>query len=93
MENEKGNENSENIEELSDIKIAVSKDYRGLVCPLNFVKVKLCLEQMECGEILEVLLDDGEPIENVPTSIKDEGHEIIDKTKINNYWQLKIKKV
>lgn len=50
---------------------------RGVVCPINFVRIKLALEEMDWGQILEVVLDDGEPIQNVPRSIKEEGHKII----------------
>jgi tRNA 2-thiouridine synthesizing protein A len=32
---------------------------------------------MKSGEVLEVILDDGEPIKNVPRSVEAEGHEII----------------
>ncbi|NET13222.1 MAG: sulfurtransferase TusA family protein, partial [Okeania sp. SIO1H6] len=40
-------------------------DLRGTPCPINFVKTKLHLEKMMPGEILEVWLDQGEPIEQV----------------------------
>ncbi|TKB33142.1 MAG: sulfurtransferase TusA family protein, partial [Nitrospira sp.] len=43
-------------------------DLRGVICPYNFVKTKLKLETMEQGQILSVLLDDGDPIQNVPRS-------------------------
>jgi len=46
-------------------------------CPLNFVKAKLKLEQLQDGQILEVIIDDGEPIRNVPRAIKEEGHKIV----------------
>ena len=49
-------------------------DLRGTPCPLNFVRTKLRLEQMSPGSILEVWLDPGEPIEQVPDSLKMEGY-------------------
>jgi len=52
-------------------------DLRGTLCPLNFVHTKLKLEEMEPGQVLEVILDDGEPIMNVPRSVKEEGHQVI----------------
>jgi len=52
-------------------------DLRGTICPINWVKTKLALEEMEPGEPLEVWLDDGEPIRNVPRSAADEGHKVI----------------
>lgn len=52
-------------------------DLRGVSCPTNFVKVKLALEDVETGEILQILLDDGEPVKNVPRSLKAEGHKLL----------------
>ncbi len=69
-----------------------SLDLRGVVCPMNFVKTKLKLESMEDGEILEVILDSGEPIQNVPKSLKDEGHKIVGVTKEDDYFTLKVEK-
>jgi TusA-related sulfurtransferase len=51
-------------------------DLTGVVCPLNWVKAKLALEELEPGEELVVLLDPGEPIESVPRSAREEGHEV-----------------
>jgi sulfite reductase (ferredoxin) len=49
-------------------------DLRGVACPMNYVKTKLKLEMMDAGERLEVWLDAGEPIKNVPLSLKNDGH-------------------
>lgn len=69
-------------------------DLKGVACPLNFVKTKLKLEEMQAGELLEVILDDGEPIINVPRSVKDEGQEIVSVKKIDDkHYSLVVKKV
>ena len=52
-------------------------DLRGVACPMNYVKTKLKLEMMDAGEQLEVWLDAGEPIKNVPMSLKNDGHKIL----------------
>ena len=52
-------------------------DLRGVSCPTNFVKVKLALEDIEPGEKVQILLDDGEPVKNVPRSLKAEGHKLL----------------
>ena len=52
-------------------------DLRGVACPLNYVKTKLKLEMMDAGERLEVWLDAGEPIKNVPLSLKNDGHKLL----------------
>jgi len=52
-------------------------DLRGVACPLNYVKTKLKLEMMDAGDKLEVWLDAGEPIKNVPMSLKNDGHHLL----------------
>ena len=52
-------------------------DLRGVACPMNYVKTKLKLEMMDAGEQLEVWLDAGEPIKNVPMSLKNDGHKLL----------------
>ena len=51
-------------------------DLTGVVCPLNWVKAKLKLEQLEPGDELTLLLDPGEPIESVPRSAAEDGHDV-----------------
>jgi tRNA 2-thiouridine synthesizing protein A len=51
-------------------------DLTGVVCPLNWVKAKLALEQLAPGEELTLLLDPGEPVESVPRSAREDGHEV-----------------
>jgi TusA-related sulfurtransferase len=51
-------------------------DLRGTPCPINFVRTKMKLEQMAAGELLEVWLDAGEPIEQVPDSLTMAGYTI-----------------
>ncbi|WP_448192101.1 sulfurtransferase TusA family protein [Azospirillum sp. sgz301742] len=47
------------------------------VCPLTFVRTKLMVERMAAGETLEVRLNAGEPLENVPRSLTELGHAIL----------------
>ncbi|MBF0370081.1 MAG: sulfurtransferase TusA family protein [Magnetococcales bacterium] len=53
-----------------------SIDITNLTCPMTFVRVKLQLEQMGPGESLKIRLNGGEPLENVPRSLKDQGFEV-----------------
>ena len=85
-----GSENEE--KESAAISPDVKKDFRGVMCPMNFVKTKIALTPMQSGQILEILLDDGAPIENVPGSVKNEGHTILSTEKVENYWKVLIKK-
>ena len=52
-------------------------DITDQVCPMTFVRTKLALEQMAAGEVLEVRLRAGEPLENVPRSTREMGHEVL----------------
>ena len=67
-------------------------DLRGVVCPINFVKTKLKLEELENGQILEIIIDAGEPMANVPRSIKEEGHKIVKVDKADDHFRLLIEK-
>jgi TusA-related sulfurtransferase len=69
-------------------------DLRGVSCPTNFVKAKLALEDIENGEIAQILLDDGEPVKNVPRSLKADGHKLIGlKQAEEGYYILELEKV
>lgn len=46
-------------------------------CPMTFVRTKLKLAQLAEGDILEVLLSEGEPLENVPRSATEQGYTVL----------------
>ncbi len=62
---------------MAEIKADERIDITDVVCPVTFVKTKVALEELEEGQILQVHLNDGEPVMNVPRSVKDEGHRIL----------------
>ncbi len=64
-------------EETSNIKDYEVIDFRGVQCPINFVKVKIELSKIKSGEKRGFYLDDGEPIQNVPKSVEGEGHKVV----------------
>jgi sulfite reductase (ferredoxin) len=68
------------------------KDLRGVLCPMNFVKTKIELSALNSGDLLEILLDNGEPIQNVPGSIRNEGHTILKEERIDDYWVVTIER-
>ncbi len=68
-------------------------DLRGVKCPINYAKTKVQLSTMKSGEILEIYLDDGEPINNVPGSVKLEGHKVLKQKNVGDYWDVVIEKV
>ena len=68
-------------------------DLKGVACPFNYIKVKLALEGVTPGTRLEVLLDAGQPIKNVPQSLLNDGHKIISKEAINGHFLITVEKV
>ena len=66
-------------------------DLRGTPCPINFVRTKLRLEQMPPGALLEVWLDPGEPIEQVPDSLAMEGYKLEKIEDRTAYFVLKVR--
>ena len=71
-------------------------DLRGVICPYNFVKTKLKLETMEGGQLLAVILDPGDPIQNVPRSVVDDGHTVVSQERmgadLNGSYRVLIRK-
>ena len=69
------------------------KNCRGVGCPMNLVYAKVALAKLMSGQVLEVILDDGAPINNVPGSVLREGHKIIGKQQLEDgAWLLFIEK-
>ncbi len=66
-------------------------DLKGTPCPLNYAKAKVFIETLNPGDLLEILLDDGEPIRNVPRSLENDGYNILRKEKRGKYYSLLIK--
>lgn len=65
------------MSELGGYEIDDTIDVTDVVCPVTFVKAKVAIEELDGGQILAVHLNDGEPVQNVPRSLKDEGHQIL----------------
>ena len=77
--------------EIEGIKIDDTVDITDKVCPLTFVKAKVAIDELDDGEVIAIRMNDGEPVANVPRSIKDEGHQILklvnnnDETKLSDF--------
>lgn len=70
----------------------IELDLRGVICPYNFVKTKLKLEAMDQGQVLAVLLDDGDPIKNVPRSVENEGHTVLAQDRVGSSYRVLIRR-
>jgi tRNA 2-thiouridine synthesizing protein A len=65
----------------------------GVACPQNSAMALLKMESMKTGALLEIVVDEGEPIKNVPLSLETEGHEIISKVKVDKVWKILVRKL
>ena len=63
--------------EIEGIRIDDTVDITDKVCPLTFVKAKVAIDELEDGEVIAIRMNGGEPVQNVPRSIKEEGHQIL----------------
>jgi sulfite reductase (ferredoxin) len=71
---------------------ANTADLRGVACPLNFVKAKIELEKIEVGAVLDVLLDEGESVRNVPASFTDQGQEVMEVKKAGDHFRVRVRR-
>jgi tRNA 2-thiouridine synthesizing protein A len=55
----------------------VHLDLRGIKCPLNWAHAKVRLEQMERGQILELILDDPRGARDIPRAAEAEGYSML----------------
>ena len=62
---------------MAEFEVDERVDITDVVCPMTFVKAKVAMEELEIGQVLAVTMNDGEPVQNVPRSIKEEGHQIL----------------
>ena len=67
-------------------------DLRGVRCPINYVKTKMKLETMASGELLQIVIDEGEAYANVPNSVRSDGHEVLEEKKLEKAYRLTIRK-
>ncbi len=78
---------------MEGIKVDKRINIKGLVCPYTFVKSKLAIEDMDVGEVLEILLDSEEASRNIPKSMEDHGHKVLRVDKISDKdWIIVVRK-
>jgi len=74
------------------VGVETKLDLKGVACPLNFVHAKLKMETLSAGAVLALVLDDGEPVRNVPESFRAEGYDVIEQTDLcDGHWRVKIR--
>ncbi len=63
---------------MSELRVATAMiDVRSVTCPITWVKTRIALEKVEAGELVVVLLREGEPLRNVPATAVEEGHRVV----------------
>lgn len=67
-------------------------DLRGVQCPMNAVRSRLVMSGYPAQKTLNIYLDDGSPIENVPGALVADGHQVLSREKKDGYWHLKVVK-
>lgn len=68
-------------------------DLRGEVCPYTFVKSKLLMEEMEAGQLLELIVDFPTAAKNIPKSMEMEGHQVVHVREVDpKVWKILIRK-
>ncbi len=67
-------------------------DLRGVSCPANYVRVRLALESLPEGAEVEVLLDAGEPVLNVPRSLKNDGDRVLALEAEEGHYRMRVRR-
>ena len=68
-----------------NIKVSDCLDITRDLCPMTFVKARLFLEKCQSGQIVEILLAEGEPLENLPTALRLDGHSLLSLVELQKF--------
>jgi TusA-related sulfurtransferase len=78
---------------VSDFKVDKNLDIRGVVCPYTLVKSKLAVEDVEVGQVVEILLDYPEAVTSIPKAMENYGNKVLKVEKISSTeWKILIRK-
>ena len=58
---------------MATFNIDITKEH----CPMTFVKTKIELSKLKQGDVLNVLVGEGEPLENIPKSSAEQGYKVL----------------
>ncbi|TDI62298.1 MAG: sulfurtransferase TusA family protein [Alphaproteobacteria bacterium] len=64
-------------EQDNSIEVSDCLDITHDLCPMTFVKARLFLEKCQPSQIVEILLSEGEPLENLPEALTLDGHALL----------------
>lgn len=78
---------------MEELKIDKKINIKGLHCPYTFVKSKIAIEDIEIGQVLEILLDNEEAVINIPKSMEDHSQKVLKVEKISDTdWIIQVRK-
>ena len=78
---------------IEEHKINRELNLKGTICPGNFVKAKLALEELETGQVLKIIVDYEPAVSEVPKAMEYEGHKILEVKRLNKTdWEIIIQK-
>ena len=74
------------------LRVDRSLDARGLEGPVAYRKALEALKDLKEYEVLELYLDDGDPLRTIPFGLRAEGHEIVVSEPANSGVRLLVRK-
>jgi phosphate transport system ATP-binding protein len=78
---------------IEEPKIDKELNLKGTICPDNFVKAKLALEDLRLGQILKIIVDYEPAVTEVPKAMEFDGHKVLEVKRINQTdWEIVIQK-
>ncbi|WP_249871675.1 sulfurtransferase TusA family protein [Oceanobacillus saliphilus] len=75
------------------MKIKKTLDAKGLACPMPIVKTKRAIDEINTGEVLEVLVTDKGAENDIPAWAKSGGHTVIEQKTEEDVLYFYIQKV
>jgi phosphate transport system ATP-binding protein len=68
-------------------------DLKGTDLSVNFVKIKLALEELGAGKVLKLIIDNNPETSGIPGFIEFEGHKILELKRLNKTdWEIIVQK-
>jgi sulfite reductase (ferredoxin) len=78
---------------IEEIKVVKTIDCKGECCPTPYIKSKRALSKLTTGEILKVIIDQQGPRVNLPKSLAEDGHTILNCKQISETdWEIIVRK-
>lgn len=75
---------------MNTIRLDITRDH----CPMTLVKTKLKLQQMEQGDLLEILLKSEKTLEEIPKTATGQGYRVLETTHVvDDIHKLVIEKI